>query len=130
VPGSCTSLAATVPELRGLACVDAAPATVAPRARGVFDHPPTESSRNLIVLCHAGPNGILSQLFRVYHDGAGYHGDKVFERPGPIERIEIGDVNGDGIDDVLALEVASPFPNLLVITQCTSKDAAGCVVAR
>ena len=129
VPASCTS-AASITELMGLACVDAAPANVAPRGRGGFDHPPTESSRNLIVLCHAGPNGILSQLFRVYHDATGYHGEKVFERPGPIERIEIGDVNGDGLDDILALEVTGSLPNLLVITQCTSRDAAGCEVAR
>ena len=128
VPGTCSSIVDLVPELAGLACVDAVPARVAPRGRGEFDHPPTEASQNLIVLCHAKAATVESRLFRVAHDMSGYHGNLVFARSGSIERVAVGDVNGDGLDDLLALELspANLFPNLLAITQCSSKDVASC----
>ncbi len=128
VPTTCSSIVDLVPELAGLACVDAAPANVAPRGRGRFDHPPGEDSQNLIVVCHAKAAVVESRLFRVYHDATGYHGSLVFVRAGSIERVEVGDVNGDGLDDVLALELSatSLFPKLLAITQCSSKDTASC----
>ncbi len=130
VPTSCQRLSTLAPELNDLTCVDAIPAEVAPRARGSFDHPPLEDSQNLIVLCHRITNGLQSELYRVHHDASGYHADLVFAQEGSIEKLSVGDVNGDGLDDVLALGFGgnSPFPGLLVITQCSSKDAVSCGV--
>ncbi|MEO7093498.1 MAG: hypothetical protein ABI175_09620, partial [Polyangiales bacterium] len=132
VPVSCEDIIGLVPELTGitgLACVDATPANAAPRGRGRFDRPPTEDSQNLMVLCHPpGAFGVRSQVFRVFHDEGGYHGVSVFEHFGSLEKLEVGDINGDGLDDLLALELSetSPFPSLLSITQCASKDVGLC----
>ncbi len=128
VPRTCTSIGDLVPELAGLACVDAAPAHLAPRGRGRFDHPPADDAQELAVACHANTPDVESRIYRVFHDPAGYHANLVTARPGSIERIAVGDVNGDGLDDLLALEVtpASLFPNLVALTQCSSRDTTAC----
>jgi hypothetical protein len=43
-----------------------------------------------------------------------------------LRAIRTGDVTGDGVDDVVALQGAAGSSSLVVYRQCTSRDAAGC----
>ena len=44
----------------------------------------------------------------------------------PVTSIQVGDVTGDGVDDLVALVGDSGAESLVVFAQCTSRDAASC----
>jgi hypothetical protein len=117
IPAHCDDLQATLPELAGWHCVDAAPAAIG-------------GANQLVVACHGVTDGAL---FRVSHDGAALHAARLRLGPeltGPvlrtIERIVVGDVTGDTLDDLLAVSVAFPDPeqHVLVVPQCSTSDVA------
>lgn len=123
VPRSpCADLATLVGRAR---CADAVPARIAPRGR--LD-PPPGSGTELVAVCDG-------QVLRVFHDGASYQA--VAATPpipelgfgmaqGLLERAHVGDVTGDGLDDLLVSvsETTSTTPLLLVFPQCGASDVA------
>ena len=94
-------------------CVGATSARFA--ATGVHD---------LVVACH-GPS--TTSLFRIEPA----NGDRVTALatglPGRLELLRAGDINGDGVDDVVVIHGAPGAQTLGVLQQCTTRDAA-CVV--
>jgi hypothetical protein len=106
-------------------CVDAAAGVVSEYQRGGSGPvPPTE----LLVVCHR-PNLRTTQVLRVAWDGSQYTSERVLDVPNTVERIFLGDVTGDAVADVLALDVApgTLVPELRIYPQCTSRDTdAGC----
>lgn len=112
-PHDCTDVA-----IAGATCFDAAPGhfTAADRfATGA-------AAADLVVACKdAG-----TTLYRVtWRDGA-YASDELLHTATQLTSIEVGDVTGDGVDDVVGLEGASGTEALVVFAQCTSRDAASC----
>jgi len=43
-----------------------------------------------------------------------------------IDRIRVGDVTGDRVDDVLAIEGESGAQSLVVFPQCSSREQSAC----
>jgi hypothetical protein len=96
-------------------CVDAAVAHVAPASR--FS-PPGTGEADLIVLCQ-GPD--RDAVFRIAADGLSTlidikHGDQ----------LQVGDVNGDAVDDITIVDRGSAVSFLAVFVQCNSRDVASC----
>lgn len=120
VPQSCTDLvpviAAAAPETT--ACVDAAPGLIGYRDPTVAP----VSAVDVIVLCH--DDG--SSIYRVHHDSDGYHADRLAHSASLLTAIEVGDVTGDGVADVVALEGETGSQTLVVLRQCTSRDLQTC----
>lgn len=113
----CEDLSAVIPELAGWRCVDAAAARIG-------------GTTQLAVACHGDAAGAL---YRVFHDGAELRAapipvgpDVSGARMRTIERLVVGDVTGDALDDLLAVSVAFPDPeqHVLVIPQCSTTDLA------
>ncbi len=96
-------------------CVDAAPAVVAATSR--FS-PPQDTGPDLVVLCH-GPAG-PDFLFRVAVDGSRA---EPLLAVAPSEALQMGDVTGDGVDDVI---VVDSMGFMRLFRQCTSRDVTGC----
>jgi hypothetical protein len=106
-------------------CVDAAAGLVTDYQRGGAGPIPTTE---LLMVCHR-PLLRTTQVLRVAWDGSAYTAEPVLEVPNTVERIFLGDVNGDAVADLLALDVApgTLVPELRVYPQCTSRDTdAGC----
>jgi hypothetical protein len=77
---------------------------------------------DLVVLCRdAGP---ASSLFRISFDG-GAHASLLAQGV-DLRAIRTGDVNGDGVDDVVALQGDSGSQSLVAYRQCTSREAESC----
>ena len=116
-PTSCTDLGALVvaaaPSVAMLTCVDAAAGNFAPAGPDLA--PPTPT---LLVLCH-DPTG-TSLLARV----AGTTATIVATGLPPLRQIAVGDVTGDGVDDVVAIRGDSGDRALTVLVQCSSRDLA------
>ena len=120
-PHDCSDVvaAAITPISAAAACFDAAPGHFTARDRFTDGAAPED----LVVACHEGGG---STLYRVaLRDGA-YTADVLLHTASSLGSIEIGDVTGDGVDDVVALEGASGTESLVVYAQCTSRDAASC----
>ncbi|HSN27647.1 MAG TPA: VCBS repeat-containing protein [Kofleriaceae bacterium] len=107
VVGSCHDLGAAVSDGDGGAeCVDAAVARVS-------------AQPSLLILCHRLLAG-RSDVFRVDGD----HVTRVLRIASTsVERIFTGDVDGDAVDDLIALDVApgALVPQLTIYPQCTSR---------
>jgi len=115
---SCVPMSQLVPELG--TCQDVAPARV--QARGHFDPPlPADQPTPFVLLCTVGDT---RSVYRVVHDSEGFHGDKLFDVHPSAERFQIGDVSGDGIDDILVLDREGLFPQIRAYVQCSSRDVA------
>jgi hypothetical protein len=106
-------------------CVDAAAGIVTEYQRGGAGPVPTTE---LMMVCHR-PQLRSTQVLRVAWDGSKYTSESVLDVPNTVERIFLGDVTGDAVADLLALDVApgTLVPELRVYPQCTSRDTdAGC----
>jgi hypothetical protein len=106
MPTSCAPL--VVPG--ATTCIDAAPGRVGFRDR---DHVSAAGS-DLVVLCDDG-------LYRV---GGGT--TELLARGTDLRGIRVGDVTGDGVDDIVALQGDA---GIVVFRQCTSKNLDSCHVS-
>ena len=125
---ACTDLETTIDTAGPLGpavCVDAAAGVITDYQRGGAGPVPTTE---LLMVCHR-PTPKITQVFRVAWDGSHFTSEPVLEVPNTIERIFLGDVTGDAVADLLALDVAAGtlVPELRIYPQCTSRDTdAGC----
>lgn len=116
VPQQCTDvvpiIAAAAPETTE--CVDAAPGHAAYRDPTVT---PLGTS-DVIVLCH--DDG--SSIYRVAHDAGGFYADKLVHAQLPLTALVVGDVTGDGVDDLAARTGELGSQVLVVFRQYTSRE--------
>lgn len=120
---SCDDLDTTVSDSDGQAiCVDATTGIVGRYQRGESMPFPAPE---LVIACHRPAVG-RTDVFRIAHDAKGLHAVPLLQLTNntTVERIFLGDVDGDGVADLLALDVDpnTPVPILLVYTQCNSRD--------
>lgn len=112
-------------------CVDAAVARVSPARR--FS-PPDSETDDLLVLCRLvdflptspgePPFAIFTRedVFRVSFDLTRIELLNVSTPAFASTQIQVGDVSGDGIDDLVLLERAFSSPIFWVVRQCTSRE--------
>jgi hypothetical protein len=103
---------------RPAVCVDVAIANVAPAGRFA---PPLQTTPDLIVLCHHMNQ--VDTLYRVSTDLAIVQ--RLIDVP-PSDALQIGDVTGDGLDDIITLARGSAVPLLRIFPQCSSRELTGC----
>lgn len=101
-------------------CVDAAPGKI--RYEDPFS--PESVGSDLIVLCRSGPSSSL--LIRVSTEGDGYKYEELMRVPEVLESLRVGDVTGDGLDDIAVLSNDHGAETLEVMRQCSSRDANVC----
>ena len=77
---------------------------------------------DLFAVC--GPPG-LRFVYRVSRFADRTQVDELFAI-GQGDEIEVGDVNGDAVDDIVVLERGATESTLHVYTQCTSRNAFDC----
>ncbi len=99
--------------------------------------PPTSDTDDLLVLCRLvdflptspgePPFAIYTreEVFRVSFDLTRIEPLNVFTGAFVTDQIQVGDISGDGIDDIVLLERALPSPIFWVVRQCTSREACG-----
>ncbi len=116
-PTTCVDLSTPIAAIApGVSCVDAAPGLVL--TSGPTAAPP--ATPQLIVLCHDATGDSL--LARVWWQGGAYQAELVASDLGPLRAIEVGDVTGDGVDDVVAIRGDSGERSVTVLAQCGSRD--------
>jgi hypothetical protein len=106
--------------LADYACIDAAPARIVEHQ--FFDSLPGKS-QDLAVMCRKDGS---AELFRVYYDHDDHDALKatpLLSLPVETRYVQVADVTGDGVDDVLAFEdEGNGVTVLAVYPQCTSRD--------
>lgn len=95
-PAACTDVSPA------MNCLDAAPARLG-------------TGTDLVALCHDGTESVLYRI----HDGAA---DVLARSPRDLRRLRVGDVDGDGLDDIVAAAGEQGEQSLLVFPQCSSRD--------
>jgi len=119
VPSSCSDLGAVVAGvLPGATCSDASAGTVA------FRDPTTPASIGtpLVALCHdATGDGVL---VRIDSSAGSYTATVIASGLAALRAIEVGDVTGDGVDDIVALQGDAGSRSITVLAQCSSRDLA------
>lgn len=118
LPASCEDLVPAIIAAQPTthACRDAAPGPLGYRDPLTAPSP----GRDLVVLCD--DNG--STLYRVRRDASGLSIDPLAHTASSLAAIRVGDVTGDGVADVVALEGAPGAQSLIVYPQCSSRDVA------
>ncbi len=118
IPNNCRDLFADIRAAAPgtTACFDAAPGRFGFRGPSTAPVPGTD----LIVLCR----DIGTTIHRISIDAAGTHVTPLTRWPGTLSSLEIGDVTGDGVDDIVAIEGEAGARTMVVIPQCTSRDTA------
>jgi len=119
-PNSCTdivagAIAAVAPTAT---CFDAAPGHFTARDRFSAAAAPSD----LIVAC----KDTGTTLYRVSSSAGMYSAEVLLHTSTALGSIEVGDVTGDGVDDIVALEGAAGTQSLVVFAQCTSRNASSC----
>ena len=120
MPQQCSDLEATIKTAQPMttACFDAAPGHFGYRDPTTATTPGSD----LVALCH--DDG--ATLYRIHHESDGYHADVLTHSTSPLASLRVGDVNGDGIDDVIAVSGERGAQSLLVFPQCSSRTLATC----
>lgn len=124
VPTSCEDVVPAViaatqgTEQVATACLDAAPARIAFRD----SMSGTADTQDLVVVCR--DDG--SSLYRVHRGDVGLEVSVLTRTQTKIGAIRVGDVTGDGLDDVVAIEGDSGAQSLVVFAQCSSRNLAAC----
>jgi hypothetical protein len=117
-PRTCTDLLPAIQQVapKLTTCVDAQPGHFIPV--DPIDPPPTGAQ--LLVLCH--DSGAAASIARVVWTGSAYEATLVASNLGPLREIKVGDINGDGVDDVVAIRGDAEARSLTVFAQCESRD--------
>jgi hypothetical protein len=118
IPQSCSDVADAVKQVAPgvTACVDAAPGHFA--AAGPTSTPGTAAE--LVVLCHDKTGDSL--VARVARIAGTFQATVVASSLGPLRSIAIGDVTGDGVDDIVAIRGDAGARAFTVLAQCESRD--------
>jgi len=103
------------------ACIDAAPGRLSPRDRTTTPSPAVD----VVVLCR--DDGPAASLFRLSFDGAWRA--SLLAQGKDLRAIRVADINGDGVDDVVALQGDGGAQTLVAYRQCTSREAGACRLA-
>jgi hypothetical protein len=120
MPQSCTDLYLTIHAANPATtrCYDVAPGHFAYRDPTT----PADASTDLVALCH--DDG--ATLYRISHDATGFHADVLGHSTAALTALRIGDINGDGLDDVVAVAGDRGSQTLVVFPQCSSRTLATC----
>ena len=89
-------------------CIDAAPGRI--------------GELGLVVLCR---DGTTSTLTRVIRRNAALTSTELAQGVS-LRSLRVGDVTGDGVDDIVAVQGDGSASALVVYPQCTTRDAASC----
>jgi hypothetical protein len=95
-----------------VSCSDAAPARLSSAA---------DAALELVALCHSASG---TALFRVAADAG--TAERIAVAPGPASGLEIGDVTGDGLDDVVVLLGDEATEAVAVVRQCDTREGRLC----
>jgi hypothetical protein len=114
-PLACNSLSSYAAELP-IGCADATTGKLA--LLGQDRAQPSPTSVDVIARCPGSTPG-TSEIWRVYHDASGYHATRVAELAFVPVQLVLGDLTGDGVPDVAALDSAGM---LHVFPQLTSTE--------
>jgi hypothetical protein len=122
VPSGCRDLLSDIVALEPatLGCFDAVPGRFAFRSVTSV----ATAAEDLIVLCRDSG----TTLYRVSNGADGVHVDVFARLRGSLSSLEVGDVTGDRIPDILGIEGEAGARSLVVFPQCTNRDTA-CVGA-
>jgi hypothetical protein len=104
----------------GVTCSDATPAHVG------FADPTTTAppGLDLVAACRDADGAVL---YRLHDAGAlAFTGDVLARSSDDLRYVRTGDVNGDGLDDVIAVAGKPGDQTLVVFPQCSSRDLATC----
>jgi hypothetical protein len=119
-PQQCTDLTPAVRAANPMTtgCYDVAP------GRFAFRDPtsPAGGSPGLVALCR--DDG--ATLYRISFTGGTYHADVLGHSTAPLSALRVGDINGDGLDDVVAVAGDRGSQTLVVFPQCSSRSLATC----
>ncbi len=117
IPERCDDLTAIIVAADPLVttCIDAAPGVIS--ATGGID---------LVVLCRTGTQ---TSLYRVRKSGD-YTVDELRAHATGMRSIRVGDVTGDGLDDVVATVGTTGTQSVLTFAQCSSRQLGGCRTAQ
>ena len=108
-PTTCTDVATVV----GMPCSDLAAGRVTLQS----------ASEDLIALCRDGSDSVL---FRVTDAGGAFTAEELGRTAKDLRALRIGDVDGDGLDDIVALAGEPGVQTLVVFPQCSSRELATC----
>jgi hypothetical protein len=108
-PTTCTDVATVI----GMPCTDLAAGHVTLQS----------TTEDLVALCHDGSDSVL---YRVTDDASGFHADELGRTAKDLRAVRIGDVDGDGLDDIVAVAGEPGVQTLVVFPQCSSRELATC----
>jgi hypothetical protein len=117
MPVTCTDLAAQI--AAEAVCTHATSARIAPVTR-FMDAPPTATE--LLAICHERGNASATTIFRF---DAALKATSLL-RVGAARELRVGDVDGNGIDDIVTVDRETAIPTLRIYRQCTAREATTC----
>lgn len=80
---------------------------------------PAATATDLVALCHAGGDSVIYRI----HDGTS---DVLLRTSRDLRGIRVGDITGDGLDDIVAIAGAQGDQSLVAFPQCSSRTLATC----
>jgi hypothetical protein len=108
-PTTCSDIASVV----GMPCTDLSAGHVTLQS----------TSQDLVALCRDGSDSVL---FRVTDDGGTFAATELGRTAKDLRSLRIGDVDGDGLDDIVAVAGEPGVQTLVVFPQCSSRELATC----
>ena len=118
MPDTCTDLAAQVGA--DAVCTHATPARIAPVTR-FMDAPPTTTE--LLAICHERGNASATTIFKL---DAALVPTPLLRGVSAARELRAGDIDGNGIDDILTVDRETAVPTLRIYRQCTAREATTC----